>query len=111
MTRFWRAALAVSSLIQLYILYTPSSGPEPPFRYADKLVHVLIFAVVAYTGRKARVPVGGLTVVLVLNAVVSELVQHQWLHARSGDPYDTLADLAGVLAGLFLAGGRLPRTT
>jgi len=39
-------------------------------------------------------PVG---VLLAVHAVVSELVQHYLLAGRSGDPSDSVADLAGVL--------------
>jgi hypothetical protein len=109
-TKVWRAAFGLSCAVQLYALYSPAGGPEL-FPYSDKVVHVLLFAAVAFTGRRVRLPAGRLAVVLVLNAVVSELVQHVWLSRRSGDPYDALADVIGVLIGLWFAGGRLARTT
>jgi len=109
-TAFWRSAFALSCVVQLWALYSPGGGPEL-FPYSDKVAHVLLFAAVAYTGRRVRLPAAWLGVVLVVNAVVSELVQHAWLSRRSGDPYDVLADVIGVLIGLWVAGGRLVRTT
>jgi hypothetical protein len=41
---------------------------------------------------------------LALHGIESELVQHALLPARSGDPADAVADLAGVAVG-----GVLPR--
>jgi hypothetical protein len=108
--RFWRIAFALACLVNLAALYTPrSAGGDLP--YADKLTHLLLFAAVAYTGSRLRLPLVWLAGALVLNAAVSELVQHAWLTNRSGDVSDALADLAGVLLGVLLAGGWRSRTT
>ena len=40
---------------------------------------------------------------LALHAPVSELVQHFLLPNRSGDPWDAVADLGGVVLGVTLA--------
>jgi len=52
---------------------------------------------------RARLWVLPVAVLLAVHAVVSELIQHYLLTGRSGDPLDSLADLAGVLiVTLFL---------
>jgi VanZ family protein len=66
---------------------------------------VLVFGLVAFTGVRARLPVSWLGPALVLDAVSSELVQHFWLPHRTGDVFDAVADVAGVLIGSWLAGG------
>jgi hypothetical protein len=76
--------------------------------YLDKLVHVLVFAAVAWTGLRAGVPARWLLPLLVLHAVTSELVQARLLAQRSGDPADVVADLAGTLAGTLLARASWP---
>lgn len=91
-----------------------STGPVRPdwFPYADKMQHGLGFAVpmfmvlmtvqsgAARAGRTMR-PAWVLAVAAVFatNAVVSEIVQARPGSGRSGDPYDTLADLLGIAVG------------
>lgn len=97
-----RALLAAAVVVQLAVLYWPgpvdAGGALVPG--ADKIVHLLVFAAVAVTGRLARVPLPLLAGLLVGHAVVSELVQHHLLARRTGDVWDVLADVAGALAGL-----------
>lgn len=49
-----------------------------------------------------------MVLLLVAHAVVSEVVQASLLTARSGDPWDVVADVAGALAGVARrrSGGR-----
>jgi hypothetical protein len=56
------------------------------------------------------VPARWLLGALVANAVVSELVQHWLLPQRDGDPFDALADLAGVALGAWAASRATRRT-
>lgn len=93
------------------------TGPVQPgwFPSADKLQHALGFAVpmflvlttleicAARAGRVLR-PLSTAVVagVFAANAVASELYQARPGSGRSGDPYDTLADLVGILAGWVL---------
>jgi VanZ family protein len=97
-------------VVNLLVLYWPRvvSGGGIPF--ADKLVHIVIFGLVAATGLCARLPVAWLVGVLVAQAVVSELVQHWFLANRTGDPRDVAADLIGVAVGV-LVGRRLAAAT
>jgi hypothetical protein len=101
--RLWRLLLAGSVVVQLVALYWPQQvgGGGPPG--TDKLVHALLFAAVAFTGRFAGVPVRWLAALLAAHAVVSELVQALLLPGRSGDPRDVFADLVGVAGGLLAA--------
>ncbi|WP_350278193.1 VanZ family protein [Kribbella sp. HUAS MG21] len=107
----WRIAFLAAVLLQLYGVYAPrEAGPHVGLPQVDKLAHCFLFAAVAFTGWKVGVPVWWLLGALVANAVVSELVQHWVLPQRDGDPFDALADLAGVALGAWL-GSRVVRRT
>jgi VanZ family protein len=101
--RLWQAAFVLACLIQLYGLYSPrQAGPHTGVPYDDKVAHLLLFGSVAYLGLRVGVRARLLLALLVANAVVSELVQHFLLPDRSGDPFDSLADLVGVAVGTWL---------
>ena len=106
------AALAVAA--QLWGLYRVTGPPSAPwFPYADKVQHLLGFALPVLLvllaadlrateqgrriGRAAVVAVAGLFAV---HAVVSELVQGAYYASRAGDPFDVLADVVGIAVGL-----------
>jgi hypothetical protein len=97
-----RAAFAATVVANLVVLYWPRAVSQGGIPFADKAVHVAIFAVVAVAGLLARVPLGWMVGLLVADAVSSELVQHWLLANRSGDPADVAADLAGVAVGAFV---------
>jgi len=100
----WRAGFVAACLLQLYGVYSPrQAAPDVGLPLADKFAHLFLFGSVAFLGLKAAVPARWLLVALVSNAVVSELVQHFVLPQRSGDPFDSLADLLGVAVGAWLA--------
>ncbi|MFD2081954.1 hypothetical protein SAMN05421678_101190 [Actinopolymorpha cephalotaxi] len=100
----WWVAFALACVLNLYGLYAPSEpGPDLTFAYADKVAHFATFASVAFTGAMVGVPVRWLAGILALHAVSSEIVQGTLMAHREGDPFDVLADLAGVTAGLALA--------
>lgn len=106
----WWAGFVLACLLHLYGLYSPrQAGPETGIPDADKLAHLFLFASVAFLGLRVGIPARWLLGVLVANAVVSELVQHFLLPDRSGDPFDSLADLVGVAVGAWL-GFRVLRT-
>jgi VanZ family protein len=102
--RGWQIAFAVACVVNVAVLYSPQAGGSD-IPYADKVVHVLLFAAVAFTGCRIGLPLRWLVAVLVLNAVTSELVQHFWLPERSGDVFDVVADVTGVALGAWLATG------
>jgi VanZ family protein len=100
----WRAGFVAACLLHLYGVYSPSqAGPDIGLPLADKVAHLFLFGSVAFLGLKAAVPARWLLVALVGNALLSELVQHFVLPQRSGDPFDSVADLLGVAVGAWLA--------
>jgi hypothetical protein len=96
------AAFGAAVLINLIVVYWPSTPGTAGVPHVDKVVHLVVFALVAWTGRRAGVPWRLLAVALVVHAVTSEIVQGALLSGRSGDPWDVLADVIGVAAGLAL---------
>lgn len=100
----WRILFVAAVALQLYGVYAPrEAGPQVGIPQVDKLAHCFLFASVAFLGLKVRIPARWLLAVLVANAIVSELVQHYLLPQRDGDVFDSLADLAGVALGAWLA--------
>jgi VanZ family protein len=101
----WRIAFVAAVALQLYGVYSPrEAGPHIGIPQIDKVAHCFLFAAVAFTGLKVGLRARWLLGALVANAVVSELVQHWLLPQRDGDPFDTLADIAGVALGAWIAG-------
>lgn len=79
-----------------------------PFAHADKVVHLALFALLAFTTRWRFGPVVTGLAAVAAYAVASELVQGALLRERSGDVYDVVADLVGVALG-WVAARRLQR--
>ncbi|GAA2813681.1 hypothetical protein GCM10010470_56420 [Saccharopolyspora taberi] len=98
-------------LASLAVLFTPASGvPDAP-PGTDKVVHLVLFAALAASGRIARIPV--LLPGLAAYAVVSEVLQVTLPLGRSFELADIGVDLAGALAGwsaVALARRRRPRS-
>jgi len=89
------------SAVVLLVPRAPTPGPDVPG--LDKVVHGLVFAVLALTacrrfGRRTTVAAA-----LVGYAVVTEIVQGLLLADRAGDPFDVMADLVGAACGWLLA--------
>jgi hypothetical protein len=99
---YWAFAAAV--VVNLVLLFNPGSPGDPAtfIPHRDKIVHFLSFSAVAWTGRRVGISPLVLGVALAAHAGESELVQHFALPHRSGDPWDVVADLCGVTAGLAL---------
>jgi VanZ family protein len=105
-TRWW-VAFAVAAVVNVVAVYAPTdAGGGALFPFADKAAHLLLFAAVAFTGRRAGVAAGPLLAVLVAHALSSELVQGSLLARRSGDPWDVLADVVGAVIGSALGARR-----
>ncbi|WP_246074766.1 VanZ family protein [Marihabitans asiaticum] len=101
--RTWAAGLTmVLLLMQLVALYAPSAG-SGGVPVSDKVVHAVIFAAPVVSAAVARWRWGALAVLLAVHAPLSELVQGALLPARSGDPWDVVADLVGVAGGCAAA--------
>jgi hypothetical protein len=95
-----RGAFAVAGLVSLAVLFAPADD-VPAAPGVDKVVHLLLFAVLALTGRWAGARAGALGVLLVVYAAVSEVVQGVSALERSASVADWAADTAGVLTGLL----------
>jgi len=99
--RVWRAAFAAVVALSLVMLFSPTTGPSG-ISVSDKLIHFLLFASLAVTGRLAGVPVVQLGIGLAGYAGASELLQSALPIERDGDVRDALADVLGVASGLVL---------
>lgn len=103
-SRRWALAPAlVALLVQLVVIYAPSGVGGGSFPYGDKIVHVAVFALPVFFAVLARLPVLPVVTVMALHAPVSEVVQGRLLASRSGDPWDAVADVAGVALGALAA--------
>ncbi len=98
-----RQVFAITVVIQLVVLYWPHAPSPPTTLPVDKLVHLSVFAAVAWTGRRAGIPLRPLLAALLAHAVISELLQAWVIAGRDGDPRDVLADWSGTLLALALA--------
>lgn len=105
----WRIVLAVAVAVQCYALYWPSPPTVDTGLPLDKAVHLLLFGGVALIGVLAGVQRGLLVGALLVQAVVSELVQGT-MAGRSADGWDLLLDVIGiglgVAAGVLVSGRR-----
>ena len=99
----WLATFVLLALVHLAALYWPRVTVEGPVAWTDKVVHVLLFALPAAGGLLAGLRPAYLLVPLALHAPISEALQHFVLPNRSGDPWDAVADLSGVVVGVTLA--------
>jgi hypothetical protein len=91
---------AVLLVAHLAALYWPRVDIQGPVSWTDKVVHVLLFLVPTVAGLLAGVRPAYLVGLLALHAPASELVQHYLLPHRTGDPWDAVADLGGVVLGV-----------
>ena len=89
-------------VLSLVMLFAPSSGVPSGFQFSDKIVHFLLFASLAVTGRFAALPPRGLAAGLVAYAALSEVLQAVLPIGRHGDVRDVLADVLGVGTGLLV---------
>jgi VanZ family protein len=123
--RGWHLAAAAALLavfLQLWGLYRVTGPPQPAwFPYVDKLDHAVGFALpvllilltVTLRGvgwqwpspRTSALIVG----VFAAHGVVSEVIQHLWYRHRTGDPFDVIADWAGIAVGVLVFGLILQR--
>ena len=105
MSQRGRAGIAVLALaVQMLVLYAPrapavDTGGLP----LDKVAHVAAFALPTAALILAGAPRGWVIGLMAVHAPLSELLQHLLLADRSGDPWDVLADLAGVALGAWWA--------
>lgn len=106
---FWLGSGLLGLLVILGLALVPMGAPIPVSE-GDKLLHVLAFAflTVWFLGMVRDGKVLRLLVGLVLYALLIELLQ-SFFPYRSADPWDVVADLAGIAAGWLLASVGLRR--
>lgn len=105
----------IAALLSVVVLFTPESGVPTAPPGTDKVIHTLLFALLAFTGLYANI--SRILPLLVVYAAVSEVLQQLItpLH-RSGDVLDALVDVLGIGLGWAIASAirsrrRGPRTT
>jgi VanZ family protein len=98
-----QAIFGVVMLLSAVILFWPTVPGPPLFPYADKVIHFLLFAALAWTGARAGLPVVAVAIGLTAYASLSEVIQGALLPGRSGSWSDLAADLLGVALGLIAA--------
>jgi len=104
---FWFGSGLAGLVAILGLALVPMNAPIP-IANGDKILHALTFAFltvwfmgVVEEGRTLRVLAG-----LVLYGLLIEFLQ-SFTTYRSADPYDVLADVAGIVAGWLLANAGL----
>lgn len=103
MIRLSRALFGMAIVVQLVVLYMPSTDGLPQGApYGDMVVHFVVFAIAVWLGRMAGVPIRWLIPVLAGHGLVSEIVQGLWLADRMGDPMDVVVNLVGVGVGAIV---------
>ena len=99
----WLAALWTVAIVVACSVPGPSLPPSP-FLSFDKVVHVGLFAPLAWLWRRAVGPRdGAILLAAAAFAVAIEVWQQLPAIGRSGDPADALADVAGAVLGIALA--------
>jgi VanZ family protein len=96
-----RGVFAVAVLVSLAVLFAPADDVPASPPGVDKLVHLLLFAALAASGRWAGARAGVLGGLLVVYAAVSEVVQGLSALERSASVADWVADVVGVATGLL----------
>ncbi|MDK3257818.1 VanZ family protein [Blastococcus capsensis] len=96
-----RVAFGLVVLVSLVVLFAPASGVPSGPPGTDKVVHVLLFAALAVSGRWAGVRAAPLAAALLSYAAASELLQGLTPLARSMSFLDLVADAIGVVVGLL----------
>lgn len=95
-----RAAFAATVVLSAVVLFTPASGIPSGVPVNDKVVHCVLFAALAVTGRAAGIGLVPLVLALLAYAGISEVLQAALPIDRDGDLLDGLANTAGVLLGV-----------
>jgi VanZ family protein len=97
-SRRWRRVVFVVCLfVSMVVLFAPSSDVPPGPRGVDKVVHVVLFALLAASGRYAGVRWAVLLPALAAYAAASEPLQSLPGIGRSTSLADWVADVTGLL--------------
>lgn len=107
--RYWKTIVWI--VVMCYLLFSPGSAlPKTGLNvpYADKIAHAGMFAVLVFlfcldsrnTG-KSKIRIGILILGVFAFGILSEYLQHAYIPGRSGNVYDCVADVIGIITGLF----------
>jgi VanZ family protein len=101
----WAAASVLLVAVVVVASLMPSgSVPTPPVLGFDKIEHFVAYAVLAawFTGLYPRSRYLLIAILLALLGLAIEVLQQAMGLGREADPFDLMADLAGIGAGLWL---------
>ncbi|AUM17507.1 membrane protein [Rhodococcus ruber Chol-4] len=96
------APVTLTLVVVTVLLMLPGDTTPSGFPHADKITHALMFAVLAYASRFARIPPAATVAWLAVYAALTEVLQAAVAVRRSGSVWDWCADLAGALLGIAL---------
>lgn len=115
---WWAVLTFVFLAVLIWLLYTPVTGDAPSIFEVianrvfpwldtstggiDKVVHVSAFAAVTAAGLLAGWRARWVVGLNVAHALVSELIQWQFILGRTGDPIDAAADILGILCAWII---------
>lgn len=106
-----RTPFVLVTLLSLWTLFSPGpTVPEGP-PYGDKVVHALLFAALAVTGRQAGLRPVVLLAALVVYAAGSEVLQSVLPINRIGDVLDATVDVLGAVLGVVAWQRLRPRSS
>ncbi len=95
---FW-TLVAIVSVIMLVELTPKKDG----LKYLDKIQHALIFFILTVSGCLAfKQKIWAVILGLAIFGAIIEVLQATLTTTRTGDFYDWLADIAGILIGLMI---------
>ncbi len=97
-----RSVFALLLLLSLAVLFAPASDVPLAPPGVDKVVHAVLFAALAASGRWAGIGSRVLAPLLIGYAALSEALQGLAVVGRSVSLADWVADVVGVLVGLAL---------
>jgi len=104
--RAWVVASALLVTMVVVASLVPSgSMPVPPVRGFDKVEHFVAYALLAawFAGIYPRSRYLRIAIWLTALGAAIEILQQAMGLGREGDPFDLMADIAGIGAGLLLA--------
>lgn len=103
-------ALWFAEVVYALLLLPPNINSKPQLSIpgADKVAHFVLFAVLTFLLVKAlkersiQVKIPVIFTVLLFFAIATEVIQGYFLEHRTGDLWDLVADMLGVVVVLFL---------
>lgn len=105
--RFWLAVTA-QVLATVAMLWPSQDFPDVTVPMVDKWAHFVVFGALYFLWADALSKneieirmIFRLALSLLLYGIIIELIQHYWYASRTGDALDVIANVIGILLGLF----------